>query len=206
MMIDMASSLPAWWSAWALPIGAGVCLSAACGFRTFIPLLAVGLAAHFGLIPLDAKYGWLGTTTGLVALGTAAVLEVGGYYIPIVDHALDVIATPLAAAAGALVMFTSIGSDHGLLGWLVALLVGGGLSSAVQLTTVKTRVLSTGMTAGLGNPLVATGELVGAAGLSALALLLPVIAVLVAVVLLVMLWRITRWIHQRRIARTGPMP
>ncbi|MBL0171528.1 MAG: DUF4126 domain-containing protein [Gemmatimonadaceae bacterium] len=197
-MIDAVSSLPGWWSAWALPIGAGVCLSAACGFRTFIPLLAVGLASHFGVIPLDAQYGWLATTTGLVALGTAAVLEVGGYYIPMVDHALDVIATPLAAAAGVLVMFTSIGSDHGLLGWLVALMLGGGLSGAVQLTTVKTRALSLGTTAGLGNPVVATGELVGAAGLSALAVLLPVVALLVAVVLLVVLWRVTGWVRRRR--------
>ncbi len=196
-MIEVASSLPTWWSAWVLPIGAGVCLSAACGFRTFIPLLAVGLASHFGLFPIDTRYGWLATTTGLVALGTAAVLEVGGYYVPVVDHALDVIATPLAAAAGVLVMFTSIGSDHGLLGWLLALLVGGGLSSAVQLTTVKTRVISTGTTGGLANPLVATGELVGSAGLSALALLLPVVAVFVAVGLLVVLWRVTRWVRGR---------
>jgi len=206
MMIDAASSLPAWWSAWALPIGAGVCLAAATGFRTFIPLLCVGLAAHFGLFSLDAQYAWLAGTTGLVALGTAAMLEVGGYYIPIVDNALDVIATPLAAAAGALVMFTSIGADHGLAGWLLALLVGGGLSSAVQLTTVKARAVSTGATAGLANPLVATGELMGSAMLSAVALLMPVLAVIVAIVLFVMLWRATRWIHQRRMARTSPAP
>ena len=121
MIAEASASLPAWWSAWALPLGAGVCLSAACGFRTFIPLLAVGLASHFGLVPMDSQYGWLSSATGLVALGTAAAFEVGGYYIPIVDHALDVIATPLATAAGALAMFTSIGSDHGLMGWLLAL-------------------------------------------------------------------------------------
>ena len=206
MVIDVASSLPAWWSAWALPIGAGVCLAAATGFRTFIPLLCVGLASHFGLFSLDTQYGWLAGTTGLVALGTAAVLEVGGYYIPIVDNALDVIATPLAAAAGALVMFTSIGADHGLAGWLLALLVGGGLSSAVQLTTVKARAVSTGTTAGLANPVVATGELIGSATLSAVALLLPVLAVVVAVGLVVILWRAMRWIHERRIARARLTP
>ena len=205
-MIDIATSLPGWWSTWALPVGAGVCLSAACGFRTFIPLLAVGLASKIGLFPLDAQYGWLATTTGLVALGTAAALEVGGYYIPMVDHALDVIATPLATAAGALVMFTSIGADHGLVGWILALLLGGGLSGAVQLTTVKARVISTGTTAGLANPLVATGELIGSAGLSALALLLPALAVLVSVVLLVVLWRTTRWVRRKRVARMARMP
>lgn len=205
MMTELAVAMPTWWSTWALPIGAGVCLSAACGFRTFIPLLAVGLASHFGFAPLDAQYSWLATTAGLVALGTAAVLEVGGYYIPMVDHALDVIATPLATAAGALVMLTSIGGDHGMMGWLLALLVGGGLSGAVQLTTVKTRLVSTGTTAGLANPLVATGELVGSGVLSAVALLLPVLAVIVAVVLLVALWRVSVWVRGKRARRMAPM-
>ena len=198
MIAEASASLPAWWSAWALPLGAGVCLSAACGFRTFIPLLAVGLASHFGLVPMDSQYGWLSSATGLVALGTAAAFEVGGYYIPIVDHALDVIATPLATAAGALAMFTSIGSDHGLMGWLLALLIGGGVSSAVQITTVKARAISTGATAGLANPLVATGELAGAATLSAVAVFLPMVALAIAVTILVLLWWAYRWVRSKR--------
>jgi hypothetical protein len=204
MLQELAATVPSWWSAWVLPIGAGVCLSAACGFRTFLPLLCVGLAGHFGVFALDAPYAWLATTTGLVALGTAAVLEVGGYYIPVVDHLLDVIATPLSMAAGALVMLTSIGADHGVPGWLLALLLGGGLSGAVQLTTVKARALSTGTTAGFANPLVATAELLGASMLSALALLFPVLAAVVAVALLVGLWRVWRWLRARRVARAVP--
>lgn len=200
MIQDVVSALPSWWSGWVLPIGAGICLSAATGFRTFVPLLCVGLAAHFGLFSLDAQYAWLASTTGLVALGTAAVLEVGGYYIPVVDNLLDVIATPLSMIAGTLVMFTSIGGDHGLPGWLLALLVGGGVSGLVQLTTVKARALSTGTTAGLANPVVATGELLGAAGLSALALLLPVIAVIIAVAVIALLWAAIRRLRRPRVA------
>lgn len=188
MMQDVAVALPSWWSAWALPIGAGVCLSAATGFRTFIPLLCVGLAGYFGIFSLDAQYAWLASAAGLLALGTAAALEVGGYYIPVVDNLLDVIATPLSLIAGTLVMFTSIGADHGLPGWMLALSLGGGVSGLVQLTTVKARALSTGTTAGLANPLVATSELLGATGLSALALLLPVIALFIAIGVLVALW------------------
>lgn len=200
MMIDGAV-LPSWWSSWVLPVGTGVCLSAACGFRTFIPLLGIGLAAHFGVFPIDSAYAWLASTAGLIALATAAVLEVGGYYIPIVDHALDVIATPLATAAGTLAMFTAIGADHGVPGWILALIVGGGLSGAVQLTTVKARAISTGTTAGLANPLVATAELVSAATLSALAILLPALAVVVAVALLAILWRATQFLRRRRVAK-----
>lgn len=204
MLQELVSTAPTWWSAWVLPIGAGICLSAACGFRTFVPLLCVGLAAHFGLFALDAPHAWLATNPGLVALGAAAVLEVGGYYIPGVDHLLDVIATPLAMVAGTLVMLTSLGADHGVPGWLLALLLGGGMSGAVQLTTVKARVLSTGTTAGFANPLVATAELIGASVLSGVALLLPVLAAGVAVVLLMGLWRAWRWVRARRVARPRP--
>jgi Domain of unknown function (DUF4126) len=200
MIQDVVSTLPSWWSGWVLPIGAGICLSAATGFRTFVPLLCVGLAAHFGLFNLDAQYAWLASTTGLVALGTAAVLEVGGYYIPVVDNLLDVIATPLSMVAGTLVMFTSIGADHGVPGWLLAMLVGGGVSGLVQLTTVKTRALSTGTTAGLANPVVATAELLSAAGLSALALLLPVIAVIFAALVITLLWVAVRRLRRPRVA------
>lgn len=200
-LIQASAATPGWWSAWVLPIGAGICLSAACGLRTFVPLLCVGLASHFGLFPLDAKYAWLSSTHGLVALGSAAVLEVGGYYIPVVDHLLDVIATPLSMIAGTLVMLTSIGADPGVPGWVLALLLGGGLSGAVQLTTVKARAVSTGTTGGFGNPIVATAELVGSSVLSALAILLPLLALLVAVALLFVVWRAWRWIRARRVRR-----
>ncbi len=186
-----------WWSTWAMPIGAGVCLSAACGFRTFIPLLFLAIASRMGMMSLDAQYAWLASTGALVALASAAVAEVAGYYVPFVDHALDVIATPLAMIAGVLAMFTSIGSGHGMLGWLLAVVLGGGMSGAVQLTTVKARAVSTGITAGLGNPFVATGELVGAIALSALAILVPVLALVIAVILSMVLWRTLRSIGRR---------
>lgn len=189
---------PEWLQTWALPIGAGVCLAAACGFRTFVPLLCVAIASKTGLLTLDGQYAWLASTTGLVALATAAVAEVAGYYVPVVDHALDVIATPLATVAGVLVMFTSIGSDHGLLGWLIALVLGGGVSGALQLATVKTRAVSLGTTAGLANPLVATFELAGSLLLSLVALLAPVVALLATLVAAVVVWRLYRWARGRR--------
>ena len=194
-----------WWSAWAMPIGAGICLAAACGFRTFVPLLCLAIASRAGVLSLDVQHAWLASTTALVVLASAAIAEVAAYYVPFVDHALDVIATPLATVAGVLAMFTSIGGDHGVLGWLIALLLGGGMSGAVQLTTVKARALSTGFTAGLANPLVATTELVSAVVLSGLAILAPVLAVVIATSLLWLLWRTVRWIRSAR-SRTAVSP
>jgi len=153
-----------------------------------VPLLCIGVASHFGVFAVDPQYAWLGSPAGLLALGIAALLEVGGYYIPLVDHALDVIATPLATVAGILAMFVSIGGDHGIPGWLLAVVLGGGVSGAMQLTTVKARAISTGTTAGFANSAVAT---------SGLAIFVPALAVVLAVILLVVLWRASRWVRQR---------
>jgi hypothetical protein len=186
-----------WWSSLVLPLGAGVCLSAACGFRTFLPLLCLGLASRFGIAPLDEQFAWLASTTGLLTLSTAATLEVIGYYIPFVDNALDVIATPLAMAAGTVAMLASLGVVTGVPAWLIALIVGGGVSGAVQVTSVKARAISSGTTGGLANPVMATGELVGAATLSALAIIVPVVAAIVAMVTILVMWRTWRWIRRK---------
>ncbi len=62
-------------------IALGIGLAAATGFRIFIPLLLVGLAARFDMLPLGESFQWLSTTPALLTLGTAAVLETLGYYI-----------------------------------------------------------------------------------------------------------------------------
>ena len=82
-----------------LSIALGVGLAAATGFRVFLPLLVAALAARSGMVPLSDGFAWLASTPALVTLGTAAVIETLAYYIPGVDHALDVLASPAALAA-----------------------------------------------------------------------------------------------------------
>src|SRR5687767_10485666 len=60
-------------------IGVGLALAAAAGFRVFVPLLALSLAAQGGWVELSPSFAWLATTPASVALGTATVLEVGAY-------------------------------------------------------------------------------------------------------------------------------
>ena len=191
------------WSMWLVPIGVGVCLSAACGFRTFLPLFIIGAAARLGITPVDAQFAWLASNAGMATLGTAAMLEVGAYYVPFVDNALDLVATPLAMMAGTLAMLTSLGMTAGVPGWIIALIVGGGVSGAVQVTSVKARALSSSTTAGIANPVLATGELVGAATLSTLAILLPILAVVLSIVVAVVIWRTWRWIRRRKAPPLG---
>jgi hypothetical protein len=59
----------------------------------------------------------------------------------------------------------------------------------VQAGTALLRLKSSTFTAGAGNPLVATGELVGSFALSGLALLAPLLAAAVVVLVLVVLAR-----------------
>ena len=82
-------------------IALGIGLAAATGIRVFLPLLIAGLAAHQGYIPLSENFQWLASTPALLMLGTAAVTETLAYYVPGLDHLLDVIASPAALVAGA---------------------------------------------------------------------------------------------------------
>ena len=181
-----------------LPIGVGLCLSAACGFRAFLPLLFVGVASRAGAFTLHGNYEWLSSTTGLVVLLTAAISEIAAYFIPFVDNALDVVATPLALGAGALSMLVSFGDHTGVIPWALALILGAGTSGVVQAATVKLRALSSGTTAGAGNAVVSGGELVGASALSLVAVLVPMLALLVAGLVLWLLVRMIRKLTRKK--------
>ena len=54
-----------------LSIGLGLGLAAACGFRVFVPLLAISLGALTGHIPLSPGFAWIGTVPAAIAFGTA---------------------------------------------------------------------------------------------------------------------------------------
>src|SRR5439155_16825768 len=81
-------------------IALGLGLSAACGFRVFVPLLAVSAAANLGYVQVSPGFSWMATTPALVAFGTATALEVAAYYVPWLDNFLDAVATPAAVLAG----------------------------------------------------------------------------------------------------------
>ncbi|MBI1842680.1 MAG: DUF4126 domain-containing protein [Verrucomicrobia bacterium] len=159
----------------ALCIGLG--LSAACGFRVFVPLLGLSIAAHAGHVALAADFAWLGSIPAIIALSFATALEIGGYYIPWLDHFLDALATPAAVVAGAMVSASLITDMSPMMRWSLAVIAGGGLAGLVQTTTVLARAGSTLTTGGLGNPLVATLELGGSLLSTLLSLLAPALGV-----------------------------
>jgi hypothetical protein len=151
----------------------GVGLSAACGFRVFVPMLFISVAAISGHLTLAPGFQWMGTYPAMITFAVATALEIGGYYIPWLDHLLDTLATPAAVVAGAVISAAMITKVDPMLKWTLAIIVGGGVAGLVQGSTVLARATSTSTTAGLGNPLLATIEFGGAVVTSFMAFLAP---------------------------------
>ncbi len=166
----------------AVSIALGIGLAAAVGFRVFVPLLIASIAAYTGHLSVDADFAWLGSPTAMTMLGVAAVVEVLAYYIPAVDNLLDSVTTPLALVAGTVVSAAVITDLPPLIKWSTAIIAGGGVAAITQGVTTLVRAKSTAFTAGLGNPVVSTAEMIAAVVVALLALLAPLIALaLVAV-------------------------
>lgn len=172
---------------WILPVLIGVGLSAACGLRVFMPLLTISLAAKFQLLALSSGFEWMGSDTAVVAFAVATVLEIGGYFIPWLDHILDSIATPAALMAGVLATASLLGDFSPLMRWSLAIIAGGGVAGLVQASTVALRGLSLTATGGLANPFFALLETLGAAGLSLFAILIPIVALVLVLALILFL-------------------
>jgi hypothetical protein len=168
-----------------LSICIGIGLSAACGFRIFVPPLVMSMASLFGHLTLSPSFEWMGSYSALVVFAVATGIEIAAYYIPWVDNLLDTIATPMAIAAGTFVTASVIPEGDPMLQWTVALIAGGGAAGTIQAFTGIGRLASTMMTGGLGNPLISTIESGGSIILSGLAIAVPVFAVCLVAVLLV---------------------
>jgi hypothetical protein len=168
-----------------LSICIGIGLSAACGFRIFVPPLVMSMAAVFGHLKLSPNFEWMGSYPALVAFAVATCIEIAAYYIPWVDNLLDTIATPMAIAAGTFVTASLIPDADPMLQWSVALIAGGGSAGTIQAFSGIARLASTVMTGGLGNALISTIESGGSIILSGLAIAVPVFAVCLVAVLLV---------------------
>lgn len=162
---------------------AGTAIAAACGLRAFLPLLALGLGVRFGFLHVAPAGEWIATTPALISLMWATAVELAADKVPALDHALDAIATllrPLAAAAAAWCTFVGV---HPAIAVVAALILGTG-AMGVHVAKAKVRLGSSMLTFGSANPLLSVVEDTLSLGLSAMAVLAPV-AALVGVGLLV---------------------
>ncbi len=182
-----------------LVIGLGIGLSAACGFRVFLPWLILNLAVRMTDIPISDELAWMTSDTALIIFGAATLCEIAAYYIPWVDHALDTIASPLAVIAGILISAAVLTDFDPAMKWTLAVIAGGGITGSIQLSSVLARSATTLGTGGIANPAVSTAETAGSAVMALIALSAPIVAVVLVCVLLAV---IVRGLRRRR--RSAP--
>ncbi len=173
----------------------GIALSAACGFRVFVPMLVLSIAGYngpplslppgfewfqvlTGHLTLAPGFEWIGTTIAMKAFAVATACEILAYYIPWFDNLLDHITTPIALIAGAIVMGSSITGLNPFLRWTLAVILGGGAAGITQVASVVARSGSTASSLGATNWIISTAEWILSFVLSVLALLLPAIVLI----------------------------
>jgi hypothetical protein len=184
----------------------GVSLSAACGFRVFVPGLMAGIAAKAGHLTLAPGFEWVGSDVALAMFAAATLVEVLGYLIPIVDHALDVAAVPLSGVAGTLLTASQIsGGMSPMLCWALAFIAGGGAAVATSSVMGVGRAAVTATTGGIGNPVFAVFESLGAMAAAVAAVVAPVLALFAIATGLILLFRLARRIRRRLAAKKAPV-
>jgi hypothetical protein len=178
-----------------------IALASAAGLRAWLPLLAAGGLARLGVLELGAPFRFLASDQALVLFGFATAIELLGDKIPAVDHALDVIGTPLRPLAGALLAASVLGTVTDPLTSSVLGLAFGAPSALVpHVAKSVLRAASTTATAGLANPALSFIE----DALAVVLLILAVLAPLVVVGLVALtLFLAARWLRRRRAPATA---
>ena len=176
-----------------LSILIGICLSATCGFRIFVPLLGMSIAYHAGALNFAPGFAWIGSWPATIAFGIAMVLEIAAYYIPWLDNLLDTIATPAAIVAGTIATASMVSDVTPFFRWSLAIIAGGGVAALVQGASVTIRGASAATTGGLVNPVVSSSELAASILGTVLSILAPyAAAILFAFLLSLIMRRLTR--------------
>ncbi|MEQ7156736.1 DUF4126 domain-containing protein [Brevundimonas aurifodinae] len=184
---------------WILPALLGLGLASATGLRTFLPLLMLSLAAHFGLfgIELNDRMAWLADWPAIAALGTAAVVEFTGDKIPVVDHGLNVLGAftrPVAGAVAAGSVFAGVDPTTAA---IAGVIVGAPAAMAFNAAQGGARLTSTATTGGIGNPVLSLIEDLLSFLMVVLAFLAPVLVPVLMIVLAVLLFRLANRIRRR---------
>ncbi|RYH71874.1 DUF4126 domain-containing protein [Flavobacteriaceae bacterium 144Ye] len=176
----------------------GIGLAASVGFRVFVPLFVLSLAAYFNLWELNESWQWIGSLAAVITLGVATLVEITAYYIPYVDNLLDSIAIPLATVAGTAVMVSTVADLSPVITWALAIIAGGGTAAAIKSTAGATRLTSTVFTAGFANPVVSTVETGTSVVMSILSVFVPIIGFILVIVVMYVIFKVYKKIKPSR--------
>lgn len=173
-----------------------IALAAAAGLRAWLPLFAAGGLARLGVFELGASFQFLASDNALLLFGLATAIELVGDKIPAVDHALDVIGTPLRPLAGALLAASVLGTvADPLTAAVLGIAVGAPSALVPHVAKSALRAASSATTGGLANPALSFIEDAAAVVLLILAVLVPLVTVALVIATLFLA---TRWLRRRR--------
>jgi hypothetical protein len=180
----------------------GITLAAPAGVNAYIPLLAVALAERFGWITLREPFDLLGSWWFIALVAVLLLVELVADKVPAVDHVNDVVQTFVRPAAGGLVAVASSGGGR-IEPWLL-LIAGVLIAGGVHAVKASARPVINAATGGVGAPVVSTAEDIGAAGVTVMAFVLPVLTFLVVVAMIgLAVWAIVRWRRNRANGRAA---
>jgi len=174
-------------------------LSTAAGLNAYIPLLTVGLLNRYtDLIDLPAPWDNIGDPVVLGMVGVVGLADFIGDKVPIVDHVLHMVGLAVAPVVGGLLALASASAFD--LDPAVTAGLGIAAALATQVGRTAARPVSTAMTGGGGNPVVSLGEDGVSGALAFTAVVWPVVAAVLAAVVLVavfVIWRKWRTFRSR---------
>jgi hypothetical protein len=171
-------------------------LSASAGLNAYIPLLVVGVIAHYFPDTLKLAQPWdlLANPWILILLGVLVIIEMVADKVPAVNHINDMIQTVVRPVAGAIAFAASakvITDINPVLALACGLLMAGTVHVA---KAAALRPAVTATTGGTGNVPVSIAEDIVAFITSLLAVLIPiVVGTLLIILLALVLW----WLWQR---------
>jgi hypothetical protein len=166
-------------------------LSASAGLNAYIPLLVIGVLAHYtDLVKLSSPWDTLANPWILILLGVLVIIEFVADKIPAVNHINDIIQTVSRPAAGAIVFAASarvISDVHPVLALACGLVIAGSVH-VVKAAAVRPAVTAT--TGGMANVPVSMAEDFIATVLSILSVVIPILvgAFICLVVALIIWW------------------
>lgn len=175
-------------------------LSASAGLNAYIPLLVIGVLAHYtDLINITSPWDVLANPWILILLGILVCIEMLADKIPAVNHINDLIQTIIRPVAGAIVFAASAGvmaDIHPVLALACGLLIAG---SVHVVKSVAVRPAVTATTAGAGNVPVSIAEDLIATLTSILSIFMPLLLGLFLIIILILLisWFRTRVLKHR---------
>lgn len=197
----------------------GTGLALAAGLNAYIPLLALGLLAHYtDLVRLPDAWAWLADPWVLGILGALLVIEIVADKVPAVDHLNDIVQTIVRPTAGGLVFAAGSGSQTPAItdpgefftsSAALPVILGIMLALAAHLVKAMARPVVNLSTAGTGAPVVSVVEDISSVTLSILAILVPIFVIIFIAALIAVAVGATRQRrrHRRRfIVPSGQEP